>query len=110
MCTRQIGKPIPFVSRVYHREPLGLPPIKSNLVVNIEKRQPPSYVEYRNRQIIKKIQSLKKQEKIFLNEEENITKKKHEKYRDYTIKNNNNINEIREELYGENPNNHIDNI
>lgn len=44
---------------------------------------------------------MKKQEKEFLKEEENNQKKKHEKYRDYTIKHNNNINELRKEIYGE---------
>ncbi len=67
----------------------------------MEKKPQPSYVEFRNRQIIKQIQNLKKQEKEFLKEEENVQKKKHEKYREYTMKNNNNINELRKEIYGE---------
>ena len=78
-----------------------MPPIKNNLVVTIEKKPQQTYVEFRNRQIIKQIQNLKKQEKEFIKEEEVQSKKKHEKYREYTIKNNNNINELRKEIYGE---------
>ena len=52
----------------------------------MEKRTPPSYVDFRNRQIIKKIQSLKKQEKEFQSEEEKSSKKKHEKYKEYSDK------------------------
>lgn len=78
-----------------------MPPIKNNLVVTIEKKPQQTYVEFRNRQIIKQIQNLKKQEKEFLKEEESQSKKKHEKYREYTIKHNNNINELRKEVYGE---------
>jgi hypothetical protein len=44
---------------------------------------------------------LKKQEKDFLKEEETQSKKKHEKYREFTIKHNNNIHELRKDIYGE---------
>ncbi len=97
----QEGKQSPFISRVYNRDPVGLPPIKNNLVVTIEKKPQQTYVEFRNRQIVKQIQNLKKQEKEFLKEEEAQSKKKHEKYREYTIKHNNNINELRKDIYGE---------
>lgn len=105
----QAGKQSPFISRVYNRDPVGLPPIKNNLVVTIEKKPQQTYVEFRNRQIIKQIQNLKKQEKDFLKEEEAQSKKKHEKYREYTIKHNNNINELRKEIYGEDYANQLSN-
>ena len=52
---------------------------------------------------------MKKQEKDFLKEEEAQSKKKHEKYREYTIKHNNNINELRKEIYGEDYANQLSN-
>lgn len=107
--TPQNGKPTPFISRVYNRDPVGLPPIKNNLVVTIEKKPQLSYFEFRNKQIIKQIENLKKQEKDFLKEEENNQKKKIEKYREFTIKNNNNINELRKETYGEDFMNQVNN-
>lgn len=88
----------PFISRVTNKDPLGLPPIKRSVVYEHVKK--PNYVEMKNKEIVKKIQNLKKLERTLIQDEEIHLKTKQKKIKEKFDKQNTNINEIRKELYG----------
>ena len=97
----------PFVSTVTNRDQLGLPPIKNRELfysVERQRKKEVNLVEKRNKAIIRKIEGLKRLERVLINEGENNNKKFEENVREIAMKTNNNINSLRKELYGIEPN------
>jgi hypothetical protein len=89
----------PFVSRVKNSSPLGLPPIMNSIVFPIKKQV--NYVDMKNKEVIRKLQTLKKYEKEAITDEEKNVKIKYEKARDNSIRQNATINKLRKDLYGD---------
>jgi hypothetical protein len=87
------------MSRVKNISPIGLPPIRSTIVLPI--RNQVNYVDRKNKEIIRKLETLKKYEKEAITDEEKNIKIKYEKARNSSIKQNTAINQMRKELYGD---------
>lgn len=89
----------PFMSRVNNSSPLGLPPIRNTMILPINNQV--NYVDRKNKEIIRKLETLKKYEKNAVTDEEKNNKIKYEKAKIISNKQNTAINQMRKELYGD---------
>lgn len=89
----------PFMSRVNNSSPLGLPPIRNTMILPINNQV--NYVDRKNKEIIRKLETLKKYEKNAVTDEEKNNKIKYEKAKIISNKQNFAINQMRKELYGD---------
>jgi hypothetical protein len=93
----------PFISRVTCREPLGLPPIRKHNHLT-DRKYETNFVEKKNKDIIRKIQKLKKLERQIIQDDEKVEKIRSDRVRENALKTNLYLSEIRKELYGEEKN------
>jgi hypothetical protein len=101
VAANKFSKTGPFISRVTNKEPLGLPYIRNKDIYEFNHYKLPNFIDLKNKEIVKKIQRLKKIEKDFIMDEERNVQIKKEKIKKISDKFNKDYNEIRRQLYGE---------